>query len=109
MLIGLFEAITARVFPATHPALFVVNRWCKGQGSFLQKIKIINSKDKSVVFQTNEQPFDLQDIDAHHTLISRINNLVFIASGKYWVEIMLDDVLILNYPLILKEAKAEVR
>lgn len=102
ILIGLFEAITAKAFPATHPALFVVNRWCKGQGSFLQKIKIVNSNDKSIVFQTNEQAFDLADIDAHHTLISKVNNLVFTGAGKYWIEIMLDGELVLNYPLILK-------
>lgn len=107
MLIGLFEAITAKVFPATHPTLFVVNRWCKGQGSFLQKIRIVNSKDKSIVFQTNEQAFELKDIDGHHTLISRINNLVFTGAGKYWVEVLLDGELIINYPLILKEVKAE--
>jgi hypothetical protein len=105
ILIGLFEAITAKVFPATHPALFVVNRWCKGQGSFLQKMKIVNSRDKTIVFQTNEQAFELADIDGHHTLISKINNLVFTAPGKYWVEVSLDGDLVLNYPLILKEAK----
>lgn len=105
ILIGLFEAITAKIFPATHPALFVVNRWCKGQGSFLQKMKIVNSGDKTIVFQTNEQAFELTDIDGHHTLISKINNLVFATPGKYWVEVSLDGDLVLNYPLILKEAK----
>lgn len=107
MLIGLFEAITAKVFPATHPSLFVINRWCKGQGSFLQKIKIISSKDRSIVFQTNEQAFDLKDIDSHHTLISKINNLVFKEPGKYWVEVLLDGDLLLNYPLILRQIKDE--
>ena len=107
ILIGLFEAITAKSFPATHPALFVVNRWCKGQGSFLQKIKIVNSKDKSIVFQTNDQAFELPDIDGHHTLISKVNNLEFKVPGKYWVEVVIDGELILNYPLILKEVKIE--
>ena len=105
ILIGLFEAITAKAFPATHPVLFVVNRWCKGQGSFQQKIKIVNSKDKSIVFQTSDQSFELQDIDGHHTLISKVNNLVFTGPGKYWVEVLIDGNLILNYPLILKEVK----
>lgn len=109
ILIGLFEAITARTFPATHPSLFVANRWCKGQGSFLQKIKIVNSKDKSIIFQTDEQAFELQDIDGHHTLISKINNLAFTSPGKYWVEVLLDGDLVLNYPLILKELKDEPR
>jgi hypothetical protein len=102
MLIGLFEAINAKNFPATHPSLFVVNRWCKGEGSFRQNIRIVNSKDGAAIFKTGEQPFELTSIDAHHTLVSRVNNLVFPAAGKYWVEILLDDNLVLNYPIMLK-------
>jgi len=107
MLLGLFEAINARKFPATHATLFVVNRWCKGEGTFTQKIRIVNSKDKAIVFQTEEQPFEIQDIDRHHTLISKFNNLVFSEPGKYWVEVMLDDELFLNYPIMLKQMKQE--
>src|SRR3990167_3771188 len=74
MLLGLFEAINAKKFPATHPTLFVVNRWCKGEGAFTQKIRIVNTKDGAIVFQTDDQGFELTDIDAHHTLVSRFNN-----------------------------------
>ncbi|MDO8525534.1 MAG: hypothetical protein Q7S07_03495 [Candidatus Omnitrophota bacterium] len=105
ILIGLFEAINAKVFPATHPALFVANRWCKGSDEFTQKIRIVNPKDNSVIFQTDEQAFELSDIDRHHTLISKINNLIFPSPGKYWVEILLDGELVINYPIILKEAE----
>jgi hypothetical protein len=107
MLIGLFEAINAKHFPATHPTLYVVNRWCKGEGSFTQKIRIVNSADASVVFETDDQRFELRDIDSHHTLISRINNLVFPASGKYWAEVFLNGDLLLNYPIMLKEVRDE--
>ena len=105
ILLGLFEAINAKAFPATHPALFVANRWCKGEGRFSQKVRIINTKDKSVVFQTDDQPFELPDIDHHHTLISRFNNLVFPSPGKYWVEVLLDNELVINYPIMLNESK----
>ena len=106
MLLGLFETINARKFPATHPVLFVANRWCKGEGPFVQKIRIISAKDnKTIVFQTDEQPFELTDIDAHHTLISRFVNLVFPNAGKYWVEVFLDTELVLNYPIILVEKR----
>ena len=105
MLIGIFEAINAVEFPAKHHTLFVVNRWCKGEGSFTQKIRIINAKDKGLVFQTEDQPFQLTDIDTHHTIISRFNNLLFQNPGKYWVEAFLNNELILNYPIILKQAE----
>ena len=105
MLIGLFEAINAKKFPATHPVLFVVNRWCKGSGTFTQKIRIVNPKDNSTIFQTEEQAFELADIDRHHTLISRFNNVAFPGPGKYWVEVLLDNELVINYPIMLNEAK----
>ena len=105
ILLGLFEAINALNFPAKHQTMFVANRWCKGEGEFTQKIRIVSSMDQSTVFQTDDQPFSLADIDSHHTLISKFNNLVFPKTGKYWVEVLLDGELELNYPLILKEAK----
>ena len=105
ILIGLFEAISSKKFPATHPTLFIVNRWCKGEGAFTQKIRIVNFNNKSIVFQTDEQAFQLDDIDKHHTLVSRFNDLVFPAPGKYWLEVLLDNELFLNYPILLKEVK----
>lgn len=107
ILIGLFEAINAKKFPATHQTLFVANRWCKGEGTFTQQIRIVNPKDKSIIFQTDDQVFELGDIDRHHTLISRFNNLVFPNPGKYWVEVLLDKELFLNYPIMLKEVTNE--
>ncbi len=103
MLIGIFEAINAVEFPAKHHTLFVANRWCKGEGSCTQKIRIVNTKDKAIVFQTEDQSFQLQDIDTHHTIMSRFNNLLFPCPGKYWVEIFLNNELILNYPIMLKQ------
>lgn len=105
MLVGLFEAISAKKFPAAHQSMYVANQWVKGEGAFDQKIQIVNSRDKAVIFRTDAQHFELPDIDSHHTLISRFNNIVFPEAGKYWIEILLDNELILNYPVILKELK----
>ena len=105
ILVGLFEAINMKKFPGTHPTLFVVNRWCKGAGTFTQKIRIVNFKDNSIIFHMDEQAFDLTDIDGYHTIISRFNNIAFPNSGKYWVEVLLDNELVINYPIIVNEAK----
>ncbi len=103
MLVGIFEAINAAEFPAKHHTLFVANRWCKGEGEFTQKIRMIDAGTKRTVFQTDDQPFRLSDIDTHHTIISRFNNLLFETPGKYWVEIFLNNELVLNYPIMLKQ------
>ncbi len=103
ILVGLFEVIGTSRFPAVHSKLFIVNRWCKGEGSFTQKIRITGSKDNQALLQTEPQSFTLNDIDSNHTLISEFNSLKFPVAGKYWVEVFLDDKLILNYPLMLVE------
>ena len=103
MLLGIFEAINAAEFPARHHTMFVATRWCKGEGSFTQKIRIVSAKDKSMVFQTEEQLFQLADIDTHHTIVSRFNNLLFSNPGKYWMEIFLNNELVLNYPIMLRQ------
>jgi len=103
MLLGLFEVVGAPKYPAVHARLFVVNRWCKGEGRFAQKIRIASSIDNAMILQTQPQPFSLKDIDSNHTLISEFNNVRFPVPGKYWVEVFLDDQLVLNYPLMLVE------
>lgn len=103
ILLGLFEVVGAPKYPAIHSRLFVINRWCKGEGQFSQKIRIAGSRDNSMVLQTEPQPFCLKDIDSNHTLISEFNNVKFPEPGKYWVEVFLDNQLVLNYPLMLVE------
>jgi hypothetical protein len=109
MLLGLFEAISAQKFPALHHSMFIANQWVKGEGAFDQEIFIINSRDKSVIFKTDKQHFELPGIDAHHTLISRFANLEFPEPGKYWIEIVLDGKLVINYPMILKQIQEAPR
>lgn len=89
MLLGLFEVITAKNFPATHPVLFIANRWRNGLGSFRQKNRIVSS-DNKVITEDKEVSFELKDTSFSHTVISRFNGLAFPAEGKYWVEILLD-------------------
>jgi len=103
ILLGLFEVVGAPKYPAVHSRLFVVNRWCKGEGQYSQKIRIASSRDNSMILQTEPQPFVLKDIDSNHTLISEFNNVKFPEPGKYWVEVFLDNQLVLNYPLMLVE------
>ena len=107
ILLGLFEAVNAKSFPASHQSMFIVDQWVKGEGEFEQRIRIVNSRDKGIVFQTENQRFELSDINAHHTLRSRFTNIIFPEPGKYWVEIMLDGALVLNYPITLRQVKED--
>lgn len=103
--IGLFDVIGTKNFPTQHGVMFVANRWCKGEGEFKQKSRIIDSVDKKLIVESPEVTFRLEDISQSHTVISKFSNITFPRAGKYWVEVLLDGQLTLDYPLMLVEDK----
>jgi len=52
MFIGIFEVIKALSFPVRHHELFIVNRWIKGIGSFVEKTRIIDSNTGNSLIET---------------------------------------------------------
>jgi len=108
MLIGLFEAIGAKKFPALHPALFVMNCWIAGSGTFKQKTRIIN-RDGSILAEDRETLFQLKDLKTKHKIIARFNNLKFDSPGEYSVEILLDGDLKIRYPLLIKDIPQSIK
>ena len=102
ILMGLFETIGSKVFPATHPAVFVMNCWCSGLGPFRQRTRILDTKGKGLV-QDEETNFQLAGLKAKHRVIARFNNLLLDSPGEYSVEVLLDGDLKARYPLIVEE------
>jgi len=103
MFIGIFEVIGAKKFPARHHELFIANRWIKGTGRFKEKTRISNLKDSKMIFETKEVDFELKDIEATHTVISKFVNIVFPEPGKYQVEVFLNNETIRYYSIILAQ------
>ncbi len=106
ILIGLFETIGARKFPAIHPTLFIMNCWTSGTGSFRQKSRIIN-KNGDILAEDKETIFSLRDLKAKHRIIARFNNIKFDSPCEYAVEVLLNDDLKVRYPLLVKDAGVE--
>lgn len=103
ILIGLFETVGAAEFPATHPALYVVNGWGGGVGTFVQFTRILGL-DSAPIIHDRETTFTLSDLRAKHSVIARFNNLPLTQPGEYAVEILLNHDLILRYPLIVEKS-----
>lgn len=103
MFLGLFETIGGLKFPLKHNRLYVANRWCKGVGSFIEKIRIVDEENNKPLIQSKENPFELKGIDHYHTSINRFDGIVFPIAGKYFMEILLDDDLVISYPIILRQ------
>ena len=105
ILLGLFETIGAQEFPATHPALYVVNGWGGGVGTFTQYTRILGLDGGAALIQDRETTFTLTDLRAKHSVIARFNNLPLAQPGEYAVEILLNGDLKLRYPMIVEKAE----
>lgn len=101
MLIGLFETIGAKKFPAIHPSLYVMNCWISGLGTFKQRSRLLG-KDGKLLAEDKETTFQLKDLKSKHRIIARFNNLKFDMPGEYAVEVLLNGELKVRYPLVVK-------
>jgi hypothetical protein len=99
ILIGLFDVIGMPQFPALFQRVCIVNRWCSGQGQFIEKTRIIGPDNGVVVAEGQEIKVQLPDPEATVTNVQFFMNLKFDKEGVYWIEILIDGDLKLRYPL----------
>ncbi len=106
MLIGLFDAIVAQNLPVRYPRLFMVTRWCSGQGEFKQQTRILKPDQSSVLVEGKIIPVRLPSPEATATNVEVFMNVSFESIGTHWIEILLDRHLKIRYPLrVTKVAK----
>lgn len=103
ILVGLFETIGAREFPAVHPTLFIINGWIAGVGTFRQYSRILNPAGQEIA-QDQETTFQLSTLKSRHSVIARFSSLELPQPGEYAVEVMLNGDLKLRYPLVVEQA-----
>ena len=104
ILLGLFETIGAREFPATHPALFIVNGWIAGAGEFRQYSRILDLGGQELA-RDQETTFELTSLKYRHSVIARFGNLELPQPGEYAVEVLLNGDLKVRYPLIVEQVR----
>ncbi|MBN1268189.1 MAG: hypothetical protein JXB04_01260 [Kiritimatiellae bacterium] len=99
ILIGLFDAIAAHNLPVRYPRLFMVTRWCSGQGEFTQRTRILQPDQATVLLEGKNIPVRLPSSEATATNVEVFVNVAFDKEGTHWIEILLDGDLKLRYPL----------
>jgi hypothetical protein len=100
ILIGVLNFIRVPQVPVTAGRLLVFNRWTAGFGDFNQSIRLL-APDQTTVLAKNEVKFSLPDPAAHTVNVAVFGNVTFNAPGNYFVEVLVDDVMKLRYPLPL--------
>ncbi|MBI3322799.1 MAG: hypothetical protein HYZ94_03865 [Candidatus Omnitrophica bacterium] len=104
ILLGLFETVGAREFPASHPTLFIVNGWIAGVGTFRQYSRILDPNGHELA-RDQETTFQLANLRSRHSVIARFNNLELPQPGEYAVEVLLNEDLKLRYPLVVEQVR----
>jgi hypothetical protein len=97
-IIGVVNLIRVPQLPVVAGRLCVFNRWTAGLGQFTEKIRLI-APDQTTELRKGEMKFELRDPSLHTTSVMVFGNVEFKAAGNYYVEVMVDDVMKLRYPV----------
>ena len=100
LLIGIIDVIRVPQLPVTAFKLSVFNRWTAGLGQFTETLRFI-APDQTTILRKSELKFAMRDPVVNGTTVTLFGNVEFTAAGTYWVEVMVDDVMKLRYPVNL--------
>ncbi len=98
ILIGVINFIRVPQLPVVALKLSLFNRWTAGVGQFTETVRFI-APDQTTVLRKGEVKFVLQDAALHATNFTIFQQVEFKAAGAYYIEVSVDDVLKLRYPV----------
>ncbi len=98
IIIGILGIIRVPQLPITALKLCVFNRWTAGVGAFEESVRLI-APDQTTVVRQSRVRFNLQDPAHHATNVTVFGQLEFTQAGSYFIEVLVDDVMKLRFPL----------
>src|SRR2546426_12685856 len=99
-LIGVIDFVRVPQLPITAFKLSVFNRWTAGVGAFTESVRLI-APDQTTVLRKSEVKFQMKDPGVNATTVTLFGNVEFAAAGAYYVEVLVDDVMKVRYPVHL--------
>ena len=97
-LIGVIGFIRVPQLPVVAFKLSVFNRWTAGIGQFTEGVRLI-APDQTTVLRKGEVKFGLQEPNHHATNVTLFAQVEFKVAGTYYIEVLVDDVMKLRYPV----------
>ncbi len=98
ILIGVINFLRVPQLPVVAFKLSVFNRWTAGVGQFTETVRLV-APDQATVLRKGEVKFVLQDAALHATNVTLFAQVEFKTQGTYYVEVLVDDVMKLRYPV----------
>ena len=105
-LIGVVNFIRVPQVPVVALKLSLFNRWTAGIGQFTETVRFM-APDQTTVLRKGEVKFALQDAALHATNVTVFGQVEFKAAGTYYIEVLVDDVMKLRYPVPVVIAPAQ--
>lgn len=99
-LIGVINYVRVPQLPVTALRLTVFNRWTAGLGQFTESVRLV-APDQTTLMRKAETKFALQDPAMHATNVAIFGQIEFKTAGHYFVEVLVDDVMKIRYPLTI--------
>lgn len=100
ILIGVLGVIRVPQVPITAMKLCVMNRWTAGIGVFTESARLI-APDQTTVVRQSQVKFALQDPTHHAVNVTVFGQVEFKAAGIYYLEVLVDEVMKLRFPVPL--------
>ena len=97
-LVGVINFIRLPQLPVVALKISVFNRWTAGVGQFVETSRFI-APDQTTVLRKGEVKFGLKDAALHATNVTVFGQVEFKTAGTYFVEVLVDDVMKLRYPV----------
>ena len=98
ILLGVLNLVRVPQLPVTAHKICVFNRWTAGVGQFTETVRLL-APDQTTVLRKGEVKFALQDANFTATNVTVLGQVEITTPGAYFVEVLVDDVLKLRYPL----------
>src|SRR5579864_919220 len=108
ILVGVVNYIRVPQLPITALELCLFNRWTAGFGQFQESVRLI-APDQTTVLCKSEMKFALQEVVHNATTATVWSPIKFDAPGAHYVEVLVDDVMKLRFPLVIILAPPDQR
>jgi len=99
-LVGVVNYIRVPQVPITAAKLCLFNRWTAGFGQFTETVRLV-APDQTTVLRKSEMKFALQDVVHNSTTATVWTQMKFEAAGPHYVEVLVDDIMKLRFPLAI--------
>ena len=102
-IIGVINFLRVPQLPIVAGRLCIFNRWTAGIGQFTETVRLI-APDQTTVIRKGEMKFELREPGLHSTKVMVFGQVEFKTAGTYFIEVLVDDVMKLRYPVPLVHA-----